>query len=260
MDPATGALLANVAFTGAQTGMSIFGNQGSDTALNDQRWMNDFAWKKALRDEAFQNNYATNYMQIRAADAEKAGLHPLAALGVNPASSSPTVAAFTGVQDMKRNRDYSGVGQMGQDISRAILAQKTAEERATYQANLERTKAETDFIRAQELEVRKRTGMPSNPPAPDPYGRTTGDISGVPNKHILIRNPNGSYSLQWGPEMAFSQIGRPASSLLEDMYDIGEQKLGPKIRALGGYLNYYKNYRRDRRPTSRDRYRYMKEE
>lgn len=90
-----------------------------------------FELANAQRQEALQREFAQSGIQWRVADARAAGIHPMAALGAqtqsfspiqvsgHPSSASPYAGASTG----------SGVAAMGQDISRALQATRTQEER-----------------------------------------------------------------------------------------------------------------------------------
>lgn len=73
----------------------------------------------------YQKELMRNQLQWKVEDAKKAGLHPLAALGVSPSSFAPISGSSVG-------SDYSGLGDalrgMGQDIDRSILSAKTREE------------------------------------------------------------------------------------------------------------------------------------
>lgn len=103
-----------------------------------------------------QKKFAQNQIQWRVADAQKAGVHPLAALGLNPISYSPQAVG-----------DY-GLGALGQDISRAKMAAMDRRERqAEYAAaagsravereranvlfaqSVERNQLENDLLRSQ---------------------------------------------------------------------------------------------------------------
>lgn len=72
--------------------------------------------------------FAQNQIQWRVADAKKAGLHPLAALGMSPISGPPSAVGA----------DVSGLGnglsEMGQNISRSIDAMQSREDRLKEQA------------------------------------------------------------------------------------------------------------------------------
>lgn len=71
-----------------------------------------------------QREFAQHGVRWKVADAKAAGVHPLVALGAPTASFSPSsigATPDTSMGDMARN--------MGQDVSRAISATRTAEER-----------------------------------------------------------------------------------------------------------------------------------
>lgn len=246
MDPLIGGALIGGGFGLLGNVLSHFGGGGSDTAMNDQRFMNDFAWKQALRQEEYNNFYTQNYMQIRAKDAAAAGLHPLAALGVNVASG-PTSAAFSGSGGSGRRNAYD-LGSdmahtMGQNISRAVAAQKTADERILMQAQLEKNAAEIDLVQAQAAETRMRTAaIGSNPPIPDPYSGLTGDVLGLPSQHKLYRTPYG-YTAEWSPDFAVSMMSRPVKGTLQDIHDMGRENITPKLRAILQMMYGARNYR-----------------
>lgn len=238
MDPIIGAALISGGFGMGSSFLNHFGGgQGSDTALNDQRFMNDFAWKQSLRNE----DYMRNYMQYRTQDAEKAGIHPLAALGVNT-GSGPSGAAFVGADQSPRPNAFD-LGSdlahgMGQNISRAVLAQKTQDEREMHQASLARVQAETDFIHAQRAESEKRLQAPENPANPSPYGTQTPSAGDV-YKHINVIGPDGETSKEWSTPFAMSHIGRPVKSILSDVHDIYTMNMHPKFKAVWNRFNSY---------------------
>lgn len=182
----------------ANLGFGIYDRMqgGSDTAVNDQRFMNDFAWKQALRNEDYQHNY----MQYRSRDAQLAGLHPLAALGVN-VGSGPSAAAFTGVENFSRNRAFGDMSHLGQNTSRALLSQATADERALSAATINKINSEADFAQASAAEARKRTasmGLP--PPMPD---------MAKSNKYQLVKNAMGRYEWILSPEASQGIMSDP---------------------------------------------------
>lgn len=77
------------------------------------------AEKQAKRQEQLQRDFAQKGIQWKVKDAKKAGIHPLAALGANTISYSPIT---TGTPDL-------GLGQLGQDVGRAIDAGSTQNQR-----------------------------------------------------------------------------------------------------------------------------------
>lgn len=99
------AVAGKVAGDLANTALSAW----SASELNSSNWRH-------------QKELAQNQIQWRVEDAKKAGLHPLAALGVSPSSYSPATAL----------PDYSGVGDalstMGQAIDKDKQDAKTAEQ------------------------------------------------------------------------------------------------------------------------------------
>jgi len=72
------------------------------------------------QDRQNQMAAAKNSVQWRVKDAEKAGIHPLAALGMSPISISPSTIG-----------DSGGYSPMGQSFHRAIAAGSTAGQRET---------------------------------------------------------------------------------------------------------------------------------
>ena len=69
-----------------------------------------------------QKEFAQNGIRWRVADAKAAGLHPLAALGAQGASYSPSAV-------IGDSPDYSFLKDMGQGIGRAMDAKRTQQER-----------------------------------------------------------------------------------------------------------------------------------
>lgn len=76
---------------------------------------NKQAEANALRQEALQKEFAQSGIQWKVQDAEKAGIHPLYALGANTVSYSPSTIGPT-----PNNFDF--LGSAGQNIGRAIQA------------------------------------------------------------------------------------------------------------------------------------------
>ena len=79
---------------------------------------NSAARKAAAQQAALQKEFAQNGIRWKVADAKAAGLHPLAALG----------AQTTSYQPVSVGQDFSSFGQMGQDVSRAMMATADAKE------------------------------------------------------------------------------------------------------------------------------------
>lgn len=155
--------------------LGIFGG-GSDTARNDARFMNDFAWKQALRMEEFQKDLAYHGIQRRVRDAENAQIHPLAAMGINPIGGNPVGVNFGQTPDRYNDRwERAGdmVKNLGQDVSRAVSAQATKEEKVFQAAKLateisqrRALDAEADLKIEQANDLRRNPSQPVDPDLP----------------------------------------------------------------------------------------------
>lgn len=84
-----------------------------------------FQADQAAIDRSMQREFAENGIRMRVTDAVAAGLHPLVGAGVNPVSYNPIGVGG----DSASSVGYSP-SHMGQDVSRAIQATRTATERA----------------------------------------------------------------------------------------------------------------------------------
>lgn len=133
---------------------------------------NQSAAKSAQKNYEAQKEFAQNGIRWKVADAKAAGIHPLAALGANNASFSPSFTAG----------DYSWLGNAGQNVGRAIESKATRAERELGQAMQAETHAEQirglkleNDIRAQtllqmkldSLSAVKKTGRPPAMPGVD---------------------------------------------------------------------------------------------
>ena len=114
-----------------------------------------------------QEEFAKMGIQWRVADAVAAGLHPLSALGVSPASSSPVSVGGASVD--LRSSPGTALSEMGQNLGRAVSAAMDQ----TRQANLDLVRAQTDESRARakmyEAEaIEKVSNKPGVPFLPSP--------------------------------------------------------------------------------------------
>lgn len=86
---------------------------------------NEINRQNALDNIRLQQEFAQNAIQWKVKDAEKAGLHPLAALGANTMSFSPVSVGATGADPLA-----STLTSMGQDVTRAGAAYASRDKRA----------------------------------------------------------------------------------------------------------------------------------
>lgn len=141
------------------------------------------------REIELQREFAQNGLRWKVEDAQRAGIHPLAALGATGASYSPV-----GLGD----NDYSAVGSsVGQDISRAVDATRTAPERMGAISHkmealgLERASLENDLLRAQILDITR----PRTPPFPMADGGY--NVPGQPGSGIKIAGGDVKFDPGW---------------------------------------------------------------
>lgn len=129
----------------------LFGMAGeekrSDASADAARISSETAERLNKENQALQREFAQHGVRWRVEDAKAAGLHPLYALHSGGASFTPTVA-------MGAAQDTSGSGRaladMGQNLSRAMMAQQTDAQREIHVATLKTLEAAAakDFAQA----------------------------------------------------------------------------------------------------------------
>lgn len=97
---------------------SLIGGSMAKSAQEDANRINQ---ENAIRQEALQREFAQQGIQWKVADAQKAGIHPLYALGANTVSYSPNVVGAVPETGLA-----NAVASSSQDISRAVEATRTA--------------------------------------------------------------------------------------------------------------------------------------
>lgn len=139
---------------------------------------------------AQQKEFAQQGIRWKVDDAIAAGLHPLAALGAQVSSFSPiSVGTSSSMADLKAYESKPAsldLGDMGQNISRAISAGSTNGERVHKQAeavakimgglSLEKASLENDLLRTNIAKERAQLGPPIPIPRPGPE-RTLGGFA-----------------------------------------------------------------------------------
>lgn len=119
-----------------------------------------FGSKSASDNIKYQKQFAQQGIQWKVADAKKAGIHPLAALGAQTHSFSPV-----------QGGDWSGLASAGQDLGRAIEARSTKGQRLdaysaeTQKLAIDRGRLENDILRAELASKLAKVKQPGNPPA-----------------------------------------------------------------------------------------------
>lgn len=189
----------NTAANVASTIGSFFGGGGAEgLSRDDQRFLAHQAQVQQARDNFVQENF----MQIRARDAEKAGLHPLAALGVMPtAGGSAPTAMF---QSQKGPNWGDRLNAMGQNLSRAISAYQTSDQKRMFEVELENKKKEGNLIDQNIAESMWRMANQPGTPPPSPK-----EVSGPKPKYVAYQLPDGSIEMAYNPEYAASLMSDP---------------------------------------------------
>jgi len=145
--------------TGLTGGFNILADQLSDArSRRDADTANRMAREDTARSDALQLEFAKNGVKWRVEDAERAGVHPLYALGATGASYSPTISTFS-TSNLK-NSTGDHIRNMGQDLSRAMYATKTQAEREAAMLQLEGMKLDNEFKR---LQIHQSQAGPSFP-------------------------------------------------------------------------------------------------
>lgn len=183
-----------------------------------------------------QKEFAQHGIRWKVADAKAAGLHPLAALGAQTSSYTPSAV----VGD---SPDFSFLRDIGQDVGRAIDAKSTAAERAANKAKIDQgtdlelegkqldneykrtliaSQKQDDALRLANAAVRSSWSQQLPPPMPSiaPDGRTMPGQGDATSSSLFVTKP---------PELAISHPQTPAA----------EAGTHPEIRyfrtADGGY-------------------------
>ncbi|MEM3753884.1 MAG: hypothetical protein QW518_08940 [Thermofilaceae archaeon] len=162
--------------------MSLFAGLGSLAGGALGAWATNKANKENVK---FQKRFAKQGIQWRVADAEKAGIHPLYALGAQTASFTPSVQPVT---------DGSAVDSATREFS-AMRAARLAEREV--ESRIESNRAQAGYYKAQALasmQARKAQFANSGQDAvaqalADPFGNAH-DI-GVGTSHQDLENEYG---------------------------------------------------------------------
>lgn len=148
-------------------GFSLFGGLLNSGAQADANAANlAFAREQAMRNERLQREFAQSGIQWRVEDAKKAGIHPMYALGTGVTPFSPSSSAFQSVPETGMG---SALSSMGQDLSRAIHATRSAAGRedafskTMQELQISNITLKNDLIAAQIAKIRQGGG---NPPLP----------------------------------------------------------------------------------------------
>lgn len=195
----------------------------------------------ARQNIALQKEFAQNSIKWRVEDAKRAGVHPMAALGISPASFSPVSSSFSS------SDPGAYLAEMGQNVDRAIMAGKDNQARAEAEnfnkqfnsLQLEKAGLENDLLRAEiaSKQAVMRTALP--PSAPPVTTRRIENV-GQPDSPV----PSGGYSGAV-PLFTLARHGRTfldiinpdiGDSVSESAIDNARAKIAGVFEAQQGYV------------------------
>lgn len=184
-------------------GSWIAGNQQADAVRDANAATNEANADAQRRNEQLQREFAQQGIRWRVEDAKAAGIHPLAALGAQTHSFAPTLVGSTNMVP-EAGSGWRAMGQMGQDISRAVSSMETREERELKQLQtaMAHTQLEGAAIDNQvKLAQLKKLVDPASGPAMPSGADTDNFIPGQGNSPLVRNKPL---------ERIYSAPGRPA--------------------------------------------------
>lgn len=132
-------------------GAGLLGDKFNRAGVASQNQANrESGLEAAKANAALQKEFAQHGVRWKVRDAKAAGLHPLAALGMQPVQATPV---YQGSMDDAYTSNT--LANFGQDISRSINATRTRDERASAidtqadQLRLDNMSLQNDLLRAQ---------------------------------------------------------------------------------------------------------------
>lgn len=228
---------------------------------------NDMKERANALEAARQREFAQSGISWKVEDAKRAGIHPLYAIGAQTTSYAPQTIGYEADTSLG-----NAVAKSGADISRAMDATRTTEQRAeaavTSKLSLERAGLENELLRTQIAKMRGQVG----PPMPalndrdaipgQPATRTInipgiGDVSAIPSESTqdavskeygdegLPQIP-GQYRFARDAYKAWAkQAARENSEAYGGYWDV-RQKLNRYWDAINGRFPKYSNQVRQR--------------
>lgn len=136
-------VLPLIAAAGITAGANLLGGYLSSQAQKDANEKNA---AMAERNIAEQISFAKNSLSWKAADAERAGIHPIYALGASPTQFSPV-----SVGAIPESGLGTGLQSMGQDISRSVAAYRSPGEKVAGVAVAQQTASNTLDLETKQL-------------------------------------------------------------------------------------------------------------
>lgn len=183
--------------------------------------------ENAERNIALQREFAQNSIQWKAADALKAGISPVYAMGAPTTSFSPI--SLGGGSSLG-----SALGSMGQDVSRAVASGSDSQQRVGQVSQLmekltvERASLQNDLLRSQIARLNQSTAPTPplvGPPPNSMDGLRAGSVKVDPSKTEATAPGAPSQAAAVVPDVSFSQTATglapvPSKSVKDLVEDI----------------------------------------
>lgn len=197
MDPLIGGALIG-------GGASLIGGLMGKSAADNAREANA---AQAAANVAMQKEFAQNGIRWKVEDAKAAGIHPLYALGASTPSFSPVSLGATPDNSMPQ-----AMADIGQNISRAVSATKTEEEKLMSTINLGIAKANLESatldnqIKARQLS-QIGVGAPSMPGSTNfiPGQGNSGLVKINPSERVASQPTREAQEAGWAPDVGYAR-------------------------------------------------------
>lgn len=148
--------------------------------------LNDKQMTVARKNMRLQKKFATHGIRWKVEDAEKAGIHPLYALGAQTTSFNPVSVGLSSYSPQADTGMPNALANIGQDLSRAINTTRTQSERDLAYENtarsltLQKMNLENQLLGSQIAKLRQT----DNPPFP--LGLPIGEVGATPRNELWI--------------------------------------------------------------------------
>lgn len=199
---------------------AVAGGVGNYFAAKDAQKQ---ANKNQRRAEQHEINILKNQVQWRTQDAIAAGLHPLAALGLNPASSG------VGAGQVFGGPDYQA---MGADVGRALESMSKPEEKVVSQAlqlQFEKQSLENEFVKTQVASQRMRNAQMAAPAKPAVESALNGSLP--PSGPDGVRIPFTDTVIPFADKGVAQRVEDSWGEFQAELYGLGS--------SLESYYRYY---------------------
>lgn len=208
--------------------LNFFGGQSAqDKAIEAQQAINAQNWEHSLY-------MANNSVQMKKADAEKAGISPLYAMGAPTMSFAPAQVGASGTPYNAMAPLAKGMHDLGQDVSRASSAPDTTQSKVAGVLTAQQTASNALDLESKSLQnqiLKSRLALLTQPGTPPGQPFVVPENSKIEQRPPLMfggtrwdTNPNTSPMKAWedqygdeGPVASMLPIGILANDMLHNM-------------------------------------------